>query len=101
MFGIAPRTLMARVAPPRALARPSERSQRFKPVVRPGLPGTVVAATQKERADAAELESERDKLIVTLFGINQRHLIIPLTMRVTGDAMLRVKTKPGNVPGAA
>ena len=85
----------------RALARPSERSERFEPVVRPGLPDTVVAATQKEKADAAELESERGKLTVTVSGINQLLLIMPLTMRLTGDAMLRIKTKPGNVPGAA
>ena len=55
----------------RALARPSERSERFEPVVRPGLPDTVAAATQKEKADAAELESERGKLIVPVSGINQ------------------------------
>jgi hypothetical protein len=53
----------------RALARPSERSERFEPVVRPGLPDTVSAATQKEKADAAKLEGERGKLIVTLPGI--------------------------------
>ena len=55
----------------RALARPSERSERLEAVVRPGLPDTVAAATQKEKADAAELESERGKLIVTVSGINQ------------------------------
>jgi len=54
----------------RALARPSERSERFEAVVRPGLPDTVAAATQKEKADASELESERGKLIVTVSGIN-------------------------------
>ena len=75
----------------RALARPSERSERFEAVVRPGLPDTVVAATQKEKADAAELESERGKLIVTVSGINQLSLIMPLTMRLTGDAVLRIK----------
>ena len=83
------------------LAGPRERSERFEPVVRPGLPDTVVAATQKEKADAAELESERGKLIVTVSGINQLPLIMPLTMRLTGDAILRVKTKPRNFPGAA
>ena len=55
----------------RALARPSERSERLEAVVRPDLPDTVAAATQKEKADAAELESERGKLIVTVSGINQ------------------------------
>jgi len=55
----------------RALARPSERSERFEAVVRPDLPDTVAAATQKEKANAAELESERGKLIVTVSGINQ------------------------------
>ena len=79
----------------RALARPSERSERLEAVVRPGLPDTVAAATQKEKADAAELESERGKLIVTVSGINQFLLIMPLTMRLTGDAMLRITTKPG------
>jgi hypothetical protein len=64
----------------RALARPSERSERFEAVVRPGLPDTVAAATQKEKADAAKAEDERGKLIVTLSGINQLLLIMPLTM---------------------
>ena len=54
----------------RALASPSERSERFEAVVRPGLPDTLAAAMQKEKADAAELESERGKLIVTMPGIN-------------------------------
>ncbi|MFZ3155354.1 hypothetical protein, partial [Pseudomonas sp.] len=85
----------------RALARPSERSERFEPFVRPVGPDTVAAATQKEKADAAELERERGKLIVTVSGINQFLLIMPLSMRLTGDAMLRVKTKLGNFPGAA
>ena len=53
----------------RALARPSERSERFEPVVRPDWPDTVAAATQKEKADAAKMEGERGKLIVTLIGI--------------------------------
>jgi hypothetical protein len=39
-----------------------------------------VAATQKEKADTAELESKRGKLIVTVSGINQLLLIMPLTM---------------------
>ena len=53
----------------RALARPSERSERFEPVVRPDWPNTVAAATQKEKADSAELEGERGKLFVTVPGI--------------------------------
>jgi len=53
----------------RALARPSERSERFEPVVRPGLPDTVAAATQKEKADAAKREGKRGKLFVTEPGI--------------------------------
>jgi hypothetical protein len=53
----------------RALARPSERSERFEAVVRPGLPDTVAAATQKEKADAAKLEGERGKLFVTVPSI--------------------------------
>ena len=76
----------------RALARPSERSERFEPVVRPGLPGTVAAATRKEKTDAAKRKGERGKLIVTVFGINQLPLIMPLTLRLTGDAVLRLKT---------
>jgi len=55
----------------RALARPSERSERLEAVVRPDLPDTVVAATQKEKADAAKRKGERGKLIVTVPGINQ------------------------------
>jgi len=85
----------------RALARPSERSERFEPVVRPGLPDTVIAAMQKEKTEAAKRKGERGKLFVTVPGINQFPLIMPLTMRFTGDAMLRLKTKPGNFPGAA
>ena len=53
----------------RALARPSERSERLEAVVRPGLLDTVAAATQKEKADTAELEGERGKLFVTVPGI--------------------------------
>ena len=63
-----------------ALGRPSERSERFEPVVRPGLPDTVAAATQKEKADAAKPKGERGKLFVTVPGINQLLLIMPLTM---------------------
>ena len=85
----------------RALARPSERSERLEAVVRPGLPDTVAAATQKEKADAAELESERGKLIVTMSGINQLLLIMPLAMRLTGDAVLRVNQPWEKFPEAA
>ena len=85
----------------RALARPRERSERFEPVVRPGLPDTVIAATQKEKADAAKRKGERGKLIVTVSGINQFLLIMPLTMRFIGDAVFRVKTELGNFYGAA
>ena len=49
-------------------------------IVRPFWPDTLAAATQKEKADAAELEGERGKLIVTVPGINQPPLIMPLTM---------------------
>jgi len=38
----------------RALARPSERSERLEAVVRPSLLDTVAAATQKEKADASQ-----------------------------------------------
>ena len=73
-----------------ALAGPSERSERFEPVVRPGLPDTVVAATQKEKTEAAKRKGERGKLFVTVPDINQFPLIMPLTMRLAGDAVLRV-----------
>ena len=53
----------------RALARPSERSERFEPVVRPGLLDTVAAATQKEKADAADVPDVLSKLFVTVPGI--------------------------------
>ena len=64
----------------RALARPSERSERFEPVVRPGPPDTVAAATQKEKAGTADDSVGFGKLIVTLSGINQLLLIMPVTM---------------------
>jgi len=64
----------------RALARPSERSERFEPVVRPGWPDTVAAATQKEKAFTADGNVEIGKLIVTLPGTNQFLLIMPVTM---------------------
>jgi hypothetical protein len=85
----------------RALARPSERSERFEAVVRPGLPDTVVAATQKEKADAAELESERGKLIVTVSGINQLLLIMPLTMATYWRYGVAVKPTGEDFPEAA
>ena len=50
----------------RALARPSERSERFEPVVRPGLPDTVAAATQKEKADAADAAGVLSKLFAVV-----------------------------------
>ena len=76
----------------RALARPSERSERFEAVVRPGLPDTVVAATQKEKADVAGLEGERGKLIVTVPGINQPPLIMPITMATYRRRGVAIKT---------
>jgi len=79
----------------RALARPSERSERFEAVVRPGLPDTVAAATQKEKADAAELEGERGKLIVTVPGINQPPLIMPITMATYRRRGVAIKTNQG------
>ena len=54
----------------RALARPSERSERFEPVVRPDWPDTVAAATQKEKADATDVADVLSKLFVTVPGIN-------------------------------
>ena len=64
----------------RALARPSERSEGLEAVVRPGLPDTVAAATQKEKADAADVPDVLSKLFVTVPGINQLLLIMTLTM---------------------
>lgn len=63
-----------------ALASPSERSERFEPVVRPNWPNTVAAATQKEKADAADAADVLSKLFVTLPGINQLLLIMPIIM---------------------
>ena len=54
----------------RALARPSERSERFKPVVRPDWLNTVVAATQKEKADAADVADVLRKLFAVVQDIN-------------------------------
>ena len=85
----------------RALARPSERSERFEAVVRPGLPDTVAAATQKEKADAAKLESVRDKLIVTVPGINQLLLIMPITMATYWRRGVTGKPTWGGFPEAA
>jgi hypothetical protein len=83
----------------RALARPSERSERFEAVVRPGLPDTVVAATQKEKADAAELESERGKLIVTVSGTNQLLLIMPIIMATYRRRGVAIKTNQRWISG--
>jgi hypothetical protein len=71
-----------------ALASPSERSERFEPVVRLGLPGTVVAATQKEKADDAKLDDKHGQLIVTVSDINQLPLIMLPTINLVGDAVL-------------
>ena len=54
----------------RALARPSERSERFEPVVRPDWPDTVVAAAQKEKADAADVADVLSKLFAVVHDIN-------------------------------
>ena len=72
----------------RALARPSERSERLEAFVRPGLPSAIAAATHKEKADAAELKTKRDKLFVTVSDINQILLIMLLTINCVGDAIL-------------
>ena len=53
----------------RALARPSERSERFEPVVRPGLLDTIAAATRKEKADASNVPDVLSKLFVAVPGI--------------------------------
>jgi len=53
-----------------ALAGPSERSERFEPVVRLGLPDTVAAATQKEKADAAGVADVLSKLFAVVHDIN-------------------------------
>jgi len=76
----------------RALARPSERSERLEAVVRPDLPDTVAAATQKEKADAAKRKGERGKLIVTVPGINQLLLIVPITMATYWRRGVAIKT---------
>jgi len=52
-----------------ALAGPSERSERFEPLVRPGLRCTVVRATQSEKADTTELKLLRGKFNVLLSAI--------------------------------
>ena len=54
----------------RASARPSERSERFEPVVRPDWPNTVAAATQKEKADAADDADVLSKLFAVVHNIN-------------------------------
>lgn len=51
-----------------ALARPSERSERLEAVVRPFWPDTV-AATQTEKANAADVPDVLSKLFVTVPGI--------------------------------
>jgi hypothetical protein len=54
----------------RALARPSERSERFEPIVRPDWPNTVVAATQKEKADTADEKVGLSKLFAVVHNIH-------------------------------
>ncbi|MDZ4338191.1 MAG: hypothetical protein U1A62_31405 [Pseudomonas sp.] len=61
----------------RALACSSERGERVEPVVRLG---TVAAVTQKEKAGTADDNVGFGKLIVTLSGINQLLLIMPVTL---------------------
>jgi hypothetical protein len=84
-----------------ALAGPSERSERFEPLVRLGLPDTVAAATQKEKADTADVADVLSKLFVTVSGINLLPLKMPLTMELTGDAVLRLKPTRDEFPEAA
>jgi hypothetical protein len=55
----------------RALARPSERSERLEAFVRPFWPDKVAAAMEKEKAGAAKPEGERGKLFVTVPDIKQ------------------------------
>jgi len=61
----------------RALDCSSEWGERVEPVVRLG---TVAAVTQKEKADTADDSVGFGKLIVTLSGINQLLLIMPVTL---------------------
>ena len=53
-----------------ALAGPSERSERFEPVVRPDWPDTVAAATQKEKADTADAADVLSKLFAVVQNIH-------------------------------
>jgi hypothetical protein len=53
-----------------ALAGPSERSERFKPLVRPDWHNTVVAATQKEKADTADEKVGLSKLFAVVHNIH-------------------------------
>ena len=53
----------------RALARPRERSERFEPLVRLGLPDAVVRTVQNEKAGDAELKAMRGKFNVLLSAI--------------------------------
>jgi len=64
----------------RALARPSEHSERFEPVVRLSDRTQFVTETLNEKADAAKPEGERGKLFVTVPGIIQLPLIMPIMM---------------------
>jgi hypothetical protein len=65
------------------------------------LPDTVAAATQKEKADTANVPDVLSKLIVTVPGINLLLLIMPLTVGLTGDAVLRLKPTRDEFPEAA
>ena len=55
-----------------ALAGPSERSERFEPLVRPGLRCAIVWATQSEKADTADPKHMRDK-----FNVLRPAIVLP------------------------
>ena len=55
-----------------ALASPSERSERFEPLVRPGLRCAILRATQSEKADAGEPKLLRDK-----FNVLRPAIVLP------------------------
>jgi len=73
-----------------ALASPSERSERFEPLVRPGLRCAIVRATQNEKADTAELKLLHDK-----FNVLRPAIVLPCVlqrpMNFKCDAVLRLK----------
>ena len=76
----------------RALARPSERSERFEPVVRPDWPDTVVAATQKEKADAADDADVLSKLFAVV------HDMEPTPFGDANDGTYLQATRCGDKP---